>query len=388
MTENKVERKVPLYDLKLSRQAIDGVAKVLKSGWLTTGSQVAAFEAALVKRIHVRNVTAVSSATAGLQATLEALGVEGKEVITSPFTFVATVEAIVRAGGSPIFADIDPATLNIDPDEVARKVTNKTSCVLPIDIAGQLADYPRLKKVCEHHKLPMIADASHSFGASLKRKTTAQWTDAAIHSFQATKNLTTGEGGCVATRHKILHARLRPMTLHALTSNAYQRREAGEWQYDVVGLGMKANLTDMQAAVGLGQLEVFDADQAKRARLAERYNQRLADFHEMLEIPYVKPGAVHAWHLYIIRLHLSHLKIDRQQFIALMKEAGIECSVHYRPVFDLAYYQQLGFKPKHYPNAEYAGRRVVSLPMFASLPLKDVDYVCDRIEEIVARYRC
>ncbi|MBD3258542.1 hypothetical protein GF377_08925 [candidate division GN15 bacterium] len=379
------ERKIPLYDLTLSRDAIAEVNRVLKSGWLTTGSKVAALEKVIARRAHVRYAAGVSSATQGLQVTLEALNVEGGDVITSPFTFVATVEAIIRAGANPVLADIDPVTLTIDPDEVLRKAGDKTRAIVPVDIAGCPADYERLVKVAEHFKLPMIADASHSLGATLKRKSTAQWTDAAVYSFQATKNLTTAEGGCVTTRHKVLHERVKLLSLHALTSNAYERRKAGQWSYDVVGVGMKANLSDVHAAIGLGQFQQFDKYQEKRRKIAQRYGERLAHLQEYLETPHEPTGVRHAWHLYIVRLHETPLTVDRNQFIALMMRAGVECGVHYQPVFELSFYQQLGYTGQYFPNATYAGRRVVSLPMYPGLSLKDVDFVCDRIEEIIAK---
>ncbi len=377
-------RKIPLYDLKLPKRTIKEVNDVLESGWLTTGPKVQAFEKAVAAALKVRYVAAVSSATAGLQVALEALGTgQGGRVITSPFTFVASVEAILRAGGMPVFADIDPVTLNIDPDEVVRKLDPKTNCVVPVDIAGQLADYPRLVEICDQHKLPLIADASHSFGATLKRKATAQWADAAIYSCHATKNLTCGEGGLVASRHKILRESIKLASMHCMTSSAYQRRQTSTWEYDVVDLGAKANMSDVHAAIGLGQLSVFEKNQAKRVKIAARYEKNLVGLAEHLETPPVHKGHKHAWHLYIIRLHLSGLKIDRAEFINLMAEAGVGCGVHYKPLTEMSYYRQLGFEPKHFPNTTYIGQRVVSLPMYPELKLSDVDYVCERATDII-----
>lgn len=380
------DRRIPLYDLKLSRPAIELVNRVLKSGWLTTGSVGSEFERQLAKTARVRYTAAVSSATHGLMAALETIGAGGGEIITTPFTFVATIEAIYRVGGIPIFADIDPVTLTIDPDEVGRKVTDKTRCIVPVDIAGHPCDYSRLAKVCDYYKLPMVADASHSLGALRGRKTPAQWADAAVYSFQATKNVTAAEGGCVATRHKIVRDRVKLLSLHALTSNAYQRRQAGKWDYDVVGVGMKANLSDVHAAIGLGQLSVFEANQARRSVLAHRYAERLRSLGEYLEVPKPAKGVTHAWHLYIIRLHLSHLRIGRNRFITELGKRGVECGVHYKPVFDMSYYAQQGHTAQYFPNAAYAGRRVVSLPMFPELSLRDVDYVCDQIHDVIQQF--
>ncbi len=381
------KRNIPLYDLKLSAGTKKQVNAVMSSGWLSTGPNARELEKQVAKLDRVRYATAVTSATAGLQLALEAVGArKGTEVITSPFTFCATAEAILRSEAIPVFADIDPATLNLDPDEVSRKITSKTLCVMPVDIAGHLADYKSLSTICTKHRLPLIADASHSLGASYRRKSVAQLADAAIHSLQATKNVTSAEGGIVASRHKQLIERIQLLSRHAMTSNAYQRRQANKWEYDVVGLGFKANLSDIHAAVGLGQLAVFEKNQAKRARIAARYLKGLAGLEESLELPPEDNAYRHAWHLFIVRLHLSRLKISRDRFIKLMALEGVQCGVHYKPLFEMSYYRQLGFLPRYFPNAAYAGQRVVTLPMFPHLALADVDYVCEKVKRIIGKY--
>ncbi len=381
------KRTIPLFDLKLSAEAKRQVREVMASGWLNSGPKVKAFEKAIASLAHVRNAVAVNSATAGLQLTLEALGIgPGKEVITSPFTFVATAAVILRTGAMPVFADIDPATYAIDPDEIKRKLTPRTGAVMPVDIAGHPADYPRLGPLCAELGIPLIADAAHSLSAGVKKKSVAQWADAAIHSFQATKNLTTADGGMVLSRHKVVVDRVRLLAQHAMTATAYQRKKSRGWEYDVVGLGQKANLSDLHAAVGLGQLSVFEKNQAKRVRLAERYLRQLADLGEFLELPVVRPHFHHTWHLFIIRLHLSRLRIDRDRFIALMSKAGIRCGVHYKPIFDLSFYKELGYLRQHFPNTTYVGQRVVTLPLYPGLGPADVDYVCDSIRTIVTRH--
>jgi len=381
------KRRVRQYDLKLAPKTLREVSSVLSSGWLATGPKVATLEKAITEHTRVRYAAAVSSATAGLQLVLESIGMSPRsEVITSPFTFVATLEAIYRAGATPILADIDPDTLNIDPQEVARKVTDRTICILPVDIAGNPSDYNELRKISKHIQRPLFTDASHSLGALYKGKTVAQLTDAAVHSLQATKNLTAGEGGIVASKHKKLVERVKLLSAHAMTSTAHQRRTSGGWAYDVVGLGSKANLSDIHAAVALGQMSVVARNETRRTKLAERYQKHLADLSDYLEIPKAAKGCRHAWHLFIIRLHLSRLKITRDRFIALMRESGVECSVHFRPIFELSFYRTLGFTERHFPNAAYAGRRVVSLPIWPGLKLTDVDYVCDQIKRLVLKH--
>jgi dTDP-4-amino-4,6-dideoxygalactose transaminase len=381
------ERRIPLFDLKLSAEAKRQVREVMASGWLNTGPKVKAFEKAIASMAHVRHAVAVNSATAGLQLTLEALGIgPGKEVITSPFTFVATAAVILRVGATPVFADIDPATFALDPDEVKRKISPRTGAVMPVDIAGHPADYTRLGPLCSQYHVPLIADAAHSLSGGVKRKSVAQLADVAVHSFQATKNLTTADGGIVLSKHKILVDHVRLLAQHGMTATAHQRKKSQRWEYDVVGLGQKANLSDLHAAVGLGQLSVFEKNQARRVRLAERYLKQLADLGEFVELPVVRPHFRHAWHLFIIRLHLSRLRIKRNRFVALMAEAGIECGVHYKPLFELSFYRELGYLPQHFPNTAYVGERVLTLPLYPGLGTADVDRVCDRIRAIVARY--
>jgi len=380
--------RIPLFDLKLPAESLRQVKGVLASGWLNTGPKAAQFEKSIAAMVGVRYAVALNSATSGLQLVLEALGAgPGREVITTPFTFAATAASIIRAGAMPVFADIDPATLTIDPDEVARKITSRTVCVLPVDVAGHPADYPKLCDICDHKRVPLVADAAHSLGAAIGRKSVARFVDAAVHSFQATKNLTTADGGMVVTRHKIIAERVRLLSQHAMTANAYQRQKAGRWAYDVLAPGLKANLTDVHAAIGLGQLASFEKSQGRREKIAARYFRNLADLSDFVALPEVRDGYRHAWHLFIVRLHLSRLSIRRARFIELMADAGIECGVHYQPLFEMSFYRGLGFTPRDFPNTASAGKQVVSLPMYPLLTSVQVDRVCESIRKIVTRCR-
>ena len=284
-------------------------------------------------------------------------------------------------------ADIDSDTLTIDPDEVARKITRNTAAIVPVDIAGYPADYKRLQKISEHFSVPIITDGAHSFGATFHRKPVAKWADAVALSVHATKNLTCGEGGMLVTRHKALADTVRLLSLHGLSSTAHQRASKQSWKYDVLTLGFKANMSDINASVGLGQLESFDREQEKRRKVASRYLKNLATLTDFVALPPDDDHAEHAWHLFIIRLHLSQLRIGRDRFISLMKQRGIGCGVHYQPLFELSLFKHLGLDPQFLPNATYAGRRVVSLPMYPGLKLSDVDHVCEAIREIVIKYQ-
>ncbi|MEW5795594.1 MAG: DegT/DnrJ/EryC1/StrS family aminotransferase [Candidatus Zixiibacteriota bacterium] len=382
------EERIPLFSIKLPPDVWRQVRGVLESGWLNTGPKTAEFERSIAALTGAKYSVAVSSATTGLQASLEALGAgPGREVITSSFTFAATAAAIIRTGAMPVLADIDPVTLNIDPDEVTRKVSPRTLCIMPVDMAGHPADYPELQAISAKRRLPIISDSAHSLGATVGRKAVARVVDVAVHSFQATKNLTTADGGMVLTHHQPVAERVRLLSQHATTSNAYERKKARRWDYDVLGPGLKANLTDVHAAIGLGQLSSFAARQTQRQKLAERYCRNLRSLSEYVAPPIVKPGFTHSWHLYIIRLHLSRLRIGRARFVALMSEAGIDCGVHYKPLFEMSFYRSLGFTPQFFPNAAYAGKRVVSLPMYPHLTTAQVDRVCDAVRDIVLKYR-
>ncbi len=388
MKKSKTVRRVPLYDIKLSRQAINHVNQTLKSGWLSPGPKVAAFEKALCELMQTRYGTAVASATAGLELVLNTIGAQpGKEVVTTPLTFVGTIEAILSAGATPVFADIDPHSLNIDPDEVFRKITHHTVAVMPVDIAGYPADYRMLKKICDTKSVPMIADAAHSIGSAYRGKPIPKHTDVAVVSFHATKNLTCGEGGMVLSKHKAVIDAVRIMSRHGLTSNAYQRKKAARWDYDAVYPGYKANMSEVHAAIGLGQLAVFQSEQEKRSMLARRYMAGLTGLTEYFELPPLEKHCRHGWHLFIIKLHLSRLRIKRDTFIEKMAGFGIECGVHYKPVFELSYYREiLGETGQYLPNATYAGRRVVTLPLHPGLTVGHIDYVCECIAKVMKQY--
>jgi dTDP-4-amino-4,6-dideoxygalactose transaminase len=309
----------------------------------------------------------------------------GYEVITSPFTMVSTVEAIISAGCKPVFADINPKTLTIDPQDVARKITKKTFAVMPVDIAGYPSDYDSLRKICKEKALPLISDSAHSVGTLFKNKPVCNYADASIISFHATKNLVCGEGGIVLSKHKKLIETIRQLSKHGMSSSAHERKDKkNRWFYDVTSFGFKANMSELHAAVGLGQLGGFKSEQKKREKLALRYLENLKGLSEYMELSHINKKVTHGWHLFIIRLNLSNIKLSRDEFIRKMGQSKIECGVHYRPVFELSYYKDaLKLSKKKFPNASYAGERVVTLPLYPGLKFSDIDYICDNIVKIL-----
>jgi len=380
-------KKIPFYDLKLSVPAVRMVNKTMKSGWLTTGPAVAQFESGIAELLRVKHSVAVNSATAGLTLALRAAGVtSGSEVVTSPFSFVAGVESILNLGARPVLADIDPETLNIDPGEVEKKLTNRTAAILSVDIAGYPCDYDRLGRIAKRHRVPLVSDSAHALGATFRGKSIPQWTDLSVFSFHATKNLTCGEGGMVVSRAKKASEQIRLWSKHGMTAAAYEKKKKGSWSYDVVQHGFKSNMSDILAAVGLGELRSFEVNQRRREQLAMRYIANLASAEEHVSIPRLQIGFHHAWHLFIVRLNADRLTINRDDVIDKMARAGIGCSVHFRPIHTLSFACRLLKPSGKMPVAEQAGRAVISLPLYPLLRPAEVDFVCDRLMSILRRY--
>ena len=390
MSQRKTKKTIRLFDIKLSSAAKKEVNNVMASGWLSTGSRVAEFESQLSQLLKVPYVAALSSGTAALHLALEATGdLKDAEIITTPFTFVATVEAIIMAGAKVVLVDINSDTLNISAEAAALKNRKKTKAIVPVDIAGLPADYSALKKLCKDHALKLISDSAHALGSKYQGKTMPELADASIYSFYPTKNVTTAEGGAVASKNKKLIEKVRLLSRHGLSSNAFQRQKSGGWGYDVPAFGYKANLSDIHAALGIGELKNFEKNQQKRAKLAGRYLQNLIQLSDFIKLPPAAPEICHSWHLFIIQLNLKRLTIDRNKVIAEMTKLGVQCGVHYQPIFELSYYRQaLNLKARDFPNTAKAGKAVVSLPLHTLLTMSDIDYVCECLSGILGRNRC
>ena len=389
MSQSKTKKQIRLYDLKVSSAAKKEVNNVMASGWLSTGSKVAEFEIQLSKILNVPYVAALSSGTAALHLAIEASGdFKNVEIITTPCTFVATVEAIMLAGAKVVLADIGSDTLNISAEYAARKISKKTKAIVPVDIAGLPADYGGLRKLCKAHSLKLISDSAHALGSKYKNKTMPELADFSAYSFYPTKNLTSAEGGAVASKNKKLIEKVRLLSRHGLTSNAFQRQKSGGWSYDVPVFGYKANMSDIHAALGIGELKNFEKNQKKRARLAGRYLQNLSQQSDYIKLPRITNNVRHSWHLFIIQLNLDRSKIDRNKVISEMSKLGVQCGLHYQPIFELSYYRQaLNLKASDFPNAAKAGKSVVSLPLHTLLTMSDIDYVCECLSAVLERNR-
>jgi len=380
--------KVPFFRLRLGTPEKRVVSRVIESGWVTSGPTARALEEKIKKLVHARYAIAVSSATAGLHLSLKAAGIgTGDEVITSPYTMAATVEAILYTGATPVFAEIDPLTLNIDPAQVAKRISRRTEAIIPVDIAGLPCDYDALLKIARQRKVLLIEDAAHSLGAQFQSKPVGSLCDATVFSFYSTKNITTGEGGMVVTDDKLLASRVRLLSLHGMTSSGWKRYAGGGWKYDIVELGYKYNLSDLAAGLGLGQLTRFGEMQKKRELLAKRYIENLSRLGGFIETPYIDRRSRHGWHLFIIKIIPERLRITRDRFISELEKRGIGCGVHFIPIYRFSYFRKhLKLKISDFSATESAYQRVISLPFYPDLAFGEVDYVSERIAELCRKF--
>ena len=382
-------KKIPLYDISISSQAITNATKVLQSGWLSPGKMTSQFEKKILEITNAPYGVAVSSATDGLQLVLLALGVgHGDEVITTPFTFVATIEAIIAVGATPVFADIKQDSLNLDPEDIFRKLRINTKAIITVDIAGYPCNYDAINKICEEYKLPLISDSAHAIGTTYNQKSISHYVDASVISFHATKNLICGEGGIVLTQHKMIADTVKILSRHGMTSTASERKEKNSWGYDISAIGIKANMSELHAAVGLGQVTVYKKEQSKRIKIAERYMKNLSTLSEFITLPKTDDNSEHGWHLFIIKLNLTKLSIDRDKFIHEMSKQQIECGVHFKPIYEFSYYENsFELDPEEYPQTNQVWKRVVTLPLYPTLTLSQVDVICSNIKAIMKKYK-
>jgi dTDP-4-amino-4,6-dideoxygalactose transaminase len=368
---------------------IQGVVETLRSGWLTTGPRAKAFEKAFAEYIGAPRAVAVNSCTAGLHVALAALGMNpGDEVVTTPYTFVATVETIMASGARPVLVDVEPGSLNIDPSLIEAALGPRTRAIVPVHFAGHPCDMDPILDLARSRGLRVIEDAAHSLPASYKGRTIGTIGDCTAFSFYATKNLTTGEGGMVTTADAELEARMRRLALHGMSGDAWKRySKGGSWYYEVLDLGFKYNMTDIQASLGLTQLPRLDAYTERRDALVARYRAGLAGVAE-IELPQDPAYGKHAWHLFVIRLRPEMLRIDRGDFIRKLGEMQIGTSVHFIPVPLHPYYRKaLDYSPGDLPVAVSNYERAISLPLYPRMTDEDVDYVAEVVSWIAETHR-
>lgn len=380
-------REVKFHAPSIGEAEIAAVVDVLRSGWLTTGPRVKEFERAFAAAVGAPFAVALNSATAALHLALEASGVgPGDEVIVPTMTFAATAEVVLYLGARPVLADCDPDTLNLDPAQVERLRTARTRAVIPVHYAGRPCDLDAI--AARSAGLRIIEDAAHSFPCTYRGRPVGSISDFTCFSFYATKTITTGEGGMVTTADEDAARRIRLMSLHGISGDAWKRYTSeGSWYYEVVAPGMKYNLTDLAAALGLVQLARADEFLRARRHIAARYSDAFAGC-DAVRLPPPAAEGEHAWHLYPIRLQLDRLTLTRAEFIAALKAEGIGCSVHFIPLHHHPYYRdQHGYRAESFPHAAAAYQELVSLPIYPGLTDDDVDRVADVVLDLVARHR-
>jgi dTDP-4-amino-4,6-dideoxygalactose transaminase len=370
---------LPFARPQIDEKTIAAVAKVLRSGWITTGPQVDAFESALSRYLGGRPVRAFTSATGALEVALQAGGIgPGDEVIVPAMTFAATANVVVRVGARPVFVDVDVATRNIDVAAVEAAITPRTRAVMPVHFAGLPVDMDALYALAERRGLRVVEDAAHAIGASHGGRRIGSFGDLVVFSFHPNKNLTTIEGGAISIRDPAEVARVERLRFHGIERGA-------DGSTDVVEAAGKHNLTDVAACVGLGQLRQLGQFNRKRRLLATRYFERLKTDPAML-LP-ARGDAGHSWHMFAPLLPLERLRSGRQEFIAEMRKRGIGVGIHYPALHLASLYRKMGNRVGDFPNAERIGRSTVTLPLFSAMTEADVDRVCAACSEILGMLR-
>jgi perosamine synthetase len=380
---------LPFHIPDITEDEIQSVADTLRSGWLTTGPRVKQFERDFAKLIGASQAIAVTSGTAALHLALDAVGIHGgDEVLVPALTFAATAGVALYLGARPVLVDCRLDTFNIDPDQIERKVTTKTKAIIPVHFGGQPCEMDRILAIARNHNLKVIEDAAHALPAMYNEKSIGMIGDITCFSFYATKAITTGEGGMITTESNEYADRMRIMSLHGISKDAWKRYTAeGSWYYEILYPGYKYNLTDIAASIGVEQLKKCYRFYEARRRIAAIYDVGFAELQEILR-PLCLPNLQHAWHLYVIQLELGRLRISRNEFIEALKRENIGTSVHFLPLHLHPYYRNaFGYKPEDFPNATALSHRIVSLPIFPRMTDRDVQDVISAVKKIVTQFR-
>ncbi len=385
---------IPFHQPSIGEEEINEVVETLRSGWLTTGPRTARFEKEFREYVGATHAVALNSATAALHLALLALNIgPGDEVITSPMTFCATVQAILHVGATPVLADIGPDG-NIDPVEIARHITARTRAVIPVHLAGLPCRMRPIHAMARQFGFHVVEDAAHAAGACYDGRPIGAASlagtpssDAVAFSFYATKNLTTGEGGMLTTGATAVAEKVRMLSLHGTSRDAWDRyTDHGGWHYDVLAHGYKYNLSDIQSAIGIHQLHKLEQFVRRRADVAAAYHRELAG-RDDIELPSVPSGCRHAWHLYIIRLNLGRLRLNRDEFIGSLRRKGVGASVHFIPIPLHPYFAGLPLAGDSCQRALELYPRIVSLPLYPGLTDDKVHYIAQAVREVLDNAR-
>lgn len=368
---------------------IQAVVDVLKSDYLTCGPKIEEAETKLCQITGAKHAVLIANGTAALHATCFAAGIDpGDEVITTPITFAASANCALYCGGKPVFADINSDTYNIDPDDIERKITDKTKAVVAVDFTGQAVEVEKIRAICDKHNIIFIEDAAHSLGTKFNGKPVGSLADMTEFSFHPVKTCTAGEGGAITTNDDELYKKLVIFRTHGITrvQEWMDKESEGGWYYQQIALGYNYRMTDMQAALLSSQLDKLDMFAARRKELVKRYDEA---FKQMPEITVQKEiqESDTVRHLYIIQLNTEMLKCGRREVFDALQAEGVGVNVHYIPVYSFPYYQKLGYKMGSCPNAEKLYERIISIPLFYSMTNEDQERVIEAVKKVISAYR-
>lgn len=366
----------------ITDEDIEAVVAVLKSPFLTQGPKIQEFERKVADHVGAKYAVAFSNGTAALHGACFAAGIgEGDEVITTPITFAATSNAVLYCGGKPVFADIDDRTYNIDPKEIRKHITPNTKAIIPVDFTGQPADMDAIMEIANEHGLVVIEDGAHSLGAEYKGRKVGMLAHMTMFSFHPVKPVTTAEGGVIVTNSEEYYEKLKRFRSHGIIKHNLSRDE-GPWYYEMVDLGYNYRMTDLQAALGISQIDKLDRFIERRREIASMYNEAFKTMDSVI-LPMQLEGTQSGWHLYVLQLKLDKLKRNRREIFESLRAENIGVHVHYIPVYWHPYYQKLGYRKGICPKAEQWYEQALTLPIFPKMTDEDVNDVIEAVKRNV-----
>ncbi|SIQ30261.1 UDP-4-amino-4,6-dideoxy-N-acetyl-beta-L-altrosamine transaminase [Halanaerobium kushneri] len=383
------EEFIPYGSQWLDEQDLEAVVETLKSDYLTTGPKINEFEEKFADYVDAEYAVAIANGTAALHAATYAAGIgEGDEVITTPITFAASANSILYHNATPVFADVDPDTYNIDPESIEEKITDKTKAIIPVHYTGQPCEMDEIMEIADKYNLTVIADGAHAVGAEYKGQKVGSVADMTTFSFHPVKHITTGEGGMITTDSKDLYDILIKFRTHGITkeSSEYINESHGPWYHEQQKLGYNYRITDIQCALGISQLEKIDKFLTRRREIVEEYNKAFSDFEGII-IPEQLRNTNSAWHLYVIQLDLEKLSADRKEIFKDLRNKNLGVNVHYIPVYYHPYYQELGYEKGICPNAENLYERIITIPLYPKMSDQQVEEVINRAKEVIRKYQ-
>ncbi len=372
----------------IGEEEINGVVETLKSGWLTMGPKCLKFEEEFRNYVGAKFALSVNSCTTALFLSEVAAGLkEGFEAVTTPMTFSATANTIVHSGAKPVFADIEKETFNISPREIEKKISKKTKAIVPVHFAGLPCEMDEIKKIAEDKKIMVIEDAAHAAGAEYKNKKIGSLSDASCFSFYATKNLAIGEGGIITTNNEELSKKISILRMHGMDKSAWDRySKTGFKQYRIVEAGFKANMTDVQAAIGLPQLKKLDFHNSQRQKIAEKFEKEL-DIDGII-LQKRKKDRKQVWHFFPILIDPKKLKVERSRIVDAIQAENIGVTVNYTALHLEPFYQKkFGFKRGDFPNAEFVSDNEISLPVYPKMTEENIEGICRAIRKVIEYYK-